>query len=391
MFLLGSGSRRRFERECDDDSGGFLRNFNLLADTDEESIPHNDTVADYLTKLPAEELAKLPARLLDQLIRSRVLESARLLDRYYPVAIDATGIGSFRRRHCPHCLTLTTKEGKTVYYHLVLEAKLVTPGGLALSIASEFLENRDPEATKQDCELAAFPRLARKLKEAFPRLPICLLLDGLYANQNVFTLCRLLGWEWIISFKDGVLPTPFDEFQRLALLAPENVRELDWDKRYQRLRWIPDLEHEGHRFTAFDCLTHAPEHGPQYFAWITSLPVTGENLAVLANQGGRCRWIIENQGFNIQKNHGYALEHVYCRHPNAMKNYYVLLQIAHLFHQLLLRGKLLQSFRRRLKTLGTFFSRLGESLRNVLIAAAAICAEAVGAMQIRLALHLDSS
>jgi hypothetical protein len=41
-----------------------------------------------------------------------------------------------------------------------------------------------------------------------------------------------------------------------------------------------------------------------------------------ADQGGRIRWKIENEGFNAQKNGGYELEHGYTKDPNAAKIFY---------------------------------------------------------------------
>jgi len=43
-------------------------------------------------------------------------------------------------------------------------------------------------------------------------------------------------------------------------------------------------------------------------AWVTSLPVTKHNVAEVA-ACGRARWKIENESFNVMKNHGYELEH----------------------------------------------------------------------------------
>src|ERR1700683_5235526 len=43
-------------------------------------------------------------------------------------------------------------------------------------------------------------------------------------------------------------------------------------------------------------------------AWVTSLPVTKQNVAEIV-ACGRTRWKIENEGFNVMKNHGYELEH----------------------------------------------------------------------------------
>lgn len=39
-------------------------------------------------------------------------------------------------------------------------------------------------------------------------------------------------------------------------------------------------------------------------AWVTSLPVTKQNVAEIV-ACGRTRWKIENEGFNVMKNHGY--------------------------------------------------------------------------------------
>jgi hypothetical protein len=55
---------------------------------------------------------------------------------------------------------------------------------------TEFIENTAPPANKQDGKLKAFYRLAARLKQRFPRLPICLLLDGLFAGGPTFQLCE---------------------------------------------------------------------------------------------------------------------------------------------------------------------------------------------------------
>jgi hypothetical protein len=267
---------------------------------------------------------------------------------------------------------------------MVLEAKLVTPDGFALSVGSEFIENTDPRASKQDCERAAVGRLMKKLKGSFGRLRICLLLDALHANRTLFAACEGFGWDWIITFKAGSLPTAFDEFHRLKPLAPENVLEHDEAGRYQRLSWINDLEHDRHRFSAFDCLTYNEKQEVQYFAWITSLPADRFRIPELANRGGRTRWKIENEGFNNQKNRGYELEHAYSHDANAGKNYYFLLQIAHIMVQLLLRGRLARAFGTAIRSLKNFFRRMSESLRHQLIPAAAPVAEAARGIQIRL-------
>ena len=64
----------------------------------------------------------------------------------------------------------------------ILCAKLILPNGLCIPILTEWVVNEE-EYEKQDCELKAFKRLAKRLKKYFPRLPICILVDGLYIYQ----------------------------------------------------------------------------------------------------------------------------------------------------------------------------------------------------------------
>ncbi|MCX7112456.1 MAG: hypothetical protein NTX45_20475 [Proteobacteria bacterium] len=62
-----------------------------------------------------------------------------------------------------------------------MEARLVTPNGFSVSIATEWIENPEGvEYDKQDCERKGFARLAATLQEVCPRLPMLILADGLY-------------------------------------------------------------------------------------------------------------------------------------------------------------------------------------------------------------------
>ncbi|MBN1888416.1 MAG: hypothetical protein JW850_10515 [Thermoflexales bacterium] len=148
--------------------------------------------------LDVPEVQDIVTGMTEGLIRSKVLYPYRLRERYFLVGIDGTGMLTFPERHCPHCLTRTSKD-RTLYYHPVLEAKLITSQGLVCSLMTEFIENPDEFPTKQDCELKAFYRLAERLKRRFPRLPICLLLDGLFAGGPTFSICDKYLWKYIIT------------------------------------------------------------------------------------------------------------------------------------------------------------------------------------------------
>ena len=367
LFLFRLEARRRLRFDLGSAAG--VGNLNLIAETSIEEVPHPDTLVYYLKGLCPEELSAVRTGMVRGLVRSRALEGDRLLGCYYTIAIDGTGHLSFDSLHCPHCLTQELSNGNTRYYHPVLEAKLVCENGLALSVATEFIQNTDG-SNKQDCELAAFYRLLPKLREEFPMLPICLLLDGVYLNQHAMRLARTLRLHWIITFKEGSLPTAYAEFHALHALTSGQTLEREQAPRRQHYRWLSGLRHEDQTFNAFECVeTNAQSHTTT-FLWATDLPVKRSNVVELSQRGGRCRWKIENQGFNTQKNQGYNLEHAYCRHPVAAKNLYLLLQIAHLLSQLIEKGNLLGAPVAKLYGSSRAFARrLLEAFRNTCIPA----------------------
>jgi hypothetical protein len=317
-----------------------------------KAVPHGDTLGKLAARLDPAEFQECVCALVERIIRQKVLYAHRLLGRWFVLAVDGTGMLTFARRHCPHCLT-AVHNGKTVYYHHVLEAKLVTANGFAFSIMTEFIENPGPDAAKQDCELKAFYRLAARLKDRFTRLPIALAMDGLYAGGQTFKIAADFGWKFMITLKDDDLPTVNAEFEALARLQTDNqtqLRRADINTT-QEYRWVNELayqdsENRVHQLDILE-LRQTIDRGPRgvfttKFKWVTNLNLKSQNVASIANQGGRIRWKIENEGFNVQKNGGFGLEHAYALKPNAAKNFYFLLQIAHILFQLLWRGNLLK-------------------------------------------------
>ena len=237
--------------------------------------------------------------------------------------------------------------------------------------------------------MKAFARLAARLKKDFPQLPFCLLLDGLYANGTVMSICEKNGWKYIITFKEGSLPAFWQEYQSLLKLCPQNRKTVDAgggeaDLRLGASNWSTSTTRNAAiRSTPSSAGSRRAES--HFFAWLTNFPVNQQNVAALGNRGGRCRWKIENEGFNIQKNSGFNLEHAYSTGDRQIKNFYVLLQIAHLILQLLERGSLLTRDAKQLfGSLKNLASRLLESVRNVLIGAEALDAALAAKIQIRL-------
>lgn len=366
------------KRECIENIQAMLKDYSF------EELPHYDTINDLLEDFAPEELKKLQHNMITRLIQMKCFNAYRLKKQWL-ISIDGTRLFTFDQRHCKHCLTKTHNKGKTneytQYFHYVLEAK-ITIGDMVFTIASEFIENEEEltklkdtdfdEKKKQDCELKAFYRMASVLKKEYPRLPICLLLDSLYANQNVFSICEANDWAYIIRFKEGSIPSVAKEFEAISNYDAPNTKTVKTNE-YDTItyRFVNDMNHENHRINVvqYNQTTENPEtkeKETQTFTFITSpeLRVTKKNQEEMV-MTGRQRWCIENHGFNEQKNHGYELTHTFSHNYTAMKNHYMLIQIAHMIRQLFEVGiEILKEHRKTLETIGNLIK---ESFRNSIL------------------------
>ena len=83
-------------------------------------------------------------------------------------------------------------------------------------------------------------------------------------------------------------------------------------------------------------------------------------MIVAEQQGGRCRWRIENECFNTLKNQRYHLEHNYGHgEKNLCFNFYLLTLIAFTFHQIFeLTDTLYQTCRLKFKSKREMWSTL---------------------------------
>ena len=202
LFLLRLGARRQVTlllRGNRSSAAKFQALFGVA------NVPHGDTLEATFQRLQVPEVQEVVTATVETLIRQKVLYPYRLCGRYFLVTIDGTGMLTLAERHCAQCLTMT-QHGHTTYYHPILEAKLVTHTGLVFSLLTEFIENPSQYPSKQDCERKACYRLADRLKQRFPRLPICLLLEGLFAGGPTFAICAQYNWQYLIVLQEADLP-----------------------------------------------------------------------------------------------------------------------------------------------------------------------------------------
>lgn len=399
MYLCRLGTRRGIQDKLRDNGPSQAK---FAAWFGVENVPHGDTLNYGFRQLEVAEVQELVCRSVETLIRKKVLYRYRLLGVYFLVAMDGTGVLTFRQRHCPNCLTRKLHNGEILYYHPVLEAKLVTSNGFAFSLMTEFIENTDLSADKQDCELKAFYRLAERLKKRFPQLPICLLLDGLFAGGPTFHRCEANGWKYLIVLREDDLLNLHRSFAVVIAQLPSQHKSVEFREVnarqqtefiQQEYRWAEDLlytdsQAHSHRLGLIECQENCIDTQGRsqttHYKWVANFSLTTHNVDHLANQGGRLRWKIENEGFNVQKNAGFNLEHPYSQDPVARKVFYLLLQLACIIFQLMQHGSLLaQAFPDRLRTASNLAFRLLEAWRNLSLSAEDILALSSGSFQIR--------
>jgi hypothetical protein len=356
-----------------------------------KNVPHGDTVEYLCMRMKPEELEALQVKMMRSLFRGRVLERYRLMGKYHTVAIDAIHIHSFDYAHCENCLVTKDAGGNKRWFHMKLQASLVTPTGLCLPMASEWIEN-ELEYNKQDCELRAFYRLAKKLRRLYPQLPICVLLDGLYAAQPAFEALKEARMEYIVVFKEGsmsyIYPWVMDvkrqcaqenvvhdveeieikdrqsrnHEQRLLRFNPQNKKRMVVKE--TTYTWMTGIEFSEDRslFNIMTCEEMVDGEKACDYEWLVSdgLNLNEDTVKPLAKTG-RCRWKIENEGINTQKNGGYHLEHLYSRDKVSMKIWCAIIDIAHLINQLIERGSLIVA--KAFGSIGNIAKRMFEHFR----------------------------
>lgn len=371
ISLFKAGSRNSFNNMVSENlfSRNYMEAFGL-------SLPHLDSVDLILREIPNEALEKLKLHLVKGLILKKVFYKYRIFGHHFNISVDGTGVMNISNKNIDHydnALFKKYNKGKIDeykrYFINVLEAKLVCSNGFSISLCTEWIENtgscRDTqpqphvkiktksapeedsgkEYDKQDCELKAFFRLAKKLKSSFPRLPICIVADGLYPNQSVINICNNNNWEWIFTLKQGNLPLLWDQInlnilnnrvkilQDVTLIPCSNSNQ-ERKTITKTFSWINDLEYKGIPCHWISMTEVSDGEIIHEFVYLTSFSASPKKVKEIT-QNGRLRFKIENEGFNSQKNLGYSMQHKFSETSQlATKNYYSCIQIGHMINQL---------------------------------------------------------
>jgi hypothetical protein len=265
---------------------------------------------------------------------------------YYSAMLDGSDYFHSTKVQCPGCLHRTDGNGQVHSHHTVVSATLVQAGShRVLPLDVEEVRNSDGQ-DKQDCELNAAKRLIPRLRQEHPQLPLIMGGDDLYCHEPFIAQLRELRLHHVLVCKPSShleLYAWVEDMERLGGCEQGQWHEGPACRRrfftYRIARSVPLTATRRVWGTLVEVWEH-DRRGQQLYhnAWFTDLEVTTDNVAAIGRIG-RSRWKIENEQFNVQKNHGYELEHNYGHgHQTLSMVFYLLHLLAFIAHMILERG-----------------------------------------------------
>jgi hypothetical protein len=311
-----------------------------------EEIPSDTQMREILDGVPTEPLRRVLPQTFEQM--RRVGWMSRFVtevggQKYYPTVLDGSEYFHSTQIHCPHCLSQRQANGETHYSHVVVGATVTRAGSHALvPLDAEEVRNGDGQE-KQDCELTAAKRLVKRLRAEHRQLTMCIVGDDLYGHEPLIAELQALRMSFVLVAK------PTSHLALFAQLAEREQRGAcvrgTWEEgvgrhhrvfAYRSVADVPLTQSGAVRVNFLEVWERRPDGTVGYHnSWVTDLIVTPETVVAIVGIG-RSRWKIENEQFNVQKNHGYELEHNYGHGQQTLSMVFSLLNLlAFLAHKLL--------------------------------------------------------
>jgi hypothetical protein len=297
------------------------------------------------------------------------LDGFRGIGKTRLISIDGSQYFSSGRIHCDHCRS-TVREDRELFSHQVLLAVVCGPDMKhVICLEPEFLRPQDGHE-KQDCEQQAFKRWIERHGDRFAPWSVTVLADDLHSHQPVCEILLAHKLHFLMTCKPESHEALYEE---VGLL--EKVKggisvhtERRWTGEYHErwtYRWVEEVPlragSDALKVQWCECTIVKEETGEPIYhnAWVTDHPVDENTIAEVV-ASGRCRWKVENEGFNVLKNLGYNFEHNFGHGSrNLSAVLLTLLLLAFLFHTVLDLGSLTyRGVRHALGVRRTFFNDL---------------------------------
>lgn len=367
IFLLRMSSGNGFDTKSHDDDDKYCRrNVAKFIDAPEDCVPVIKTIEKFLRNLEVDSINNLMIAFFKDLQKSKFFKQHPNImpGDFFLLAADCVHTHTYEHLHyidkygqngCDCCLKRIynrgTEKEKVKWQHQMLVFSFVFLGGLKIPIYRHCIrarqvvnmEDTSDDVHKQECELVALKAALPIIREAFPRMKIVLLLDGLYANRPVIRLASEQRCGYIIVRKDGCLTTVGSDCNGQAKLADHKSRTKvvrgrikGWtiEQKYEWFNAISletsttkkigtkeeiDTELSTNILRLFESRTNGGETKSYKCEWLFSQRLSAKNCQRAASHA-RLRWEEEDL-FNSLKNRGYNLKHDFSRNPYSCFNW----------------------------------------------------------------------
>lgn len=354
IFLFRMESGNKFDDKSHDEDEKYSKtNMAKFINAPEDRVPVIKTIEKFLMNLEENSVNELMIAFFKDLQQSKFFKQHPQImpGDFFLLAADCVHTHTYDHIHhldtsgnndCDCCLKRVYNKGteneKVRWQHNTLVFCFIFEGRLKIPIyrypihAKQVvnLESASDDAHKQECEVVALKAALPIIRQAFPKMKIVLLLDGLYANKPVIRLSEEHKCGYIIVRKEACLPL-------LAKECDENAKHSNHKKncvkRCRRIHkdwtieqvcaWFnnmylgDDVSTNVLRF----CERRTKNEEVQHYKceWLFSWRLSGKTCEAAVRQA-RSRWQIEDL-FNSCKNRGYNLKHDYSRNPRSCFNW----------------------------------------------------------------------
>jgi hypothetical protein len=359
------------------------RRCNLATIFGVHDVPSDTQMREILDRVDPEVLRALLPQVWEKVRRAgwgnrftTTLPGGQHQGTYYTVALDGSEYFHSTTIHCPHCLRQPAAKGQVHYSHLVVGATLVRAGShQVLPLDAEEVRNPTAESQPQDCELTAGKRLIARLRREHPQMALIVIGDDLYSHVPFVEQLQELRLHYVLVAKPASHPT----LMAAVTVAEEQgvSQQGQWaagsgtQRRtftYRIVRQVPLALESLVRVTYVEVWEHTGGGELRYHqSWITDLDIAAANVAVLVTIG-RTRWKIEDEQFNVQKNHGYELTHNYGHGQQTLSMvFYLLNLLAYVAHVIVELGDRLYQRCRARESRRELWAALRTMLHAVLV------------------------
>lgn len=360
IFLFRMASGNKYDDKIHDQEKYSLTNMSKFIDSPEDRAPVIKTIEKFLKNLDENSINNLMITFFKDLQRSKFFKQHPEImpGDFFLLAADCVHTHTYDHPHytdvngnnaCGCCLKRVYNKGteneKIRWIHNTLVLCFVFMGGLKIPIYRYpiharqviHLEDSSEDNHKQECELVALKISLPIIREAFPKMKIVLLLDGLYANRPVIRLLKTYRCEYIIVRKEASLRSLAKDCDGQAKLpnhrknCVKTVRLINLasviEQKYEWFNSVDIGEEPKEVLTTnilrfSEIITKDGEAKSYRGEWLFSWRLSAKTCESSARQA-RIRWE-EEDVFNTLKNRGFNLGHDYSRDPRSCFNWQAL-------------------------------------------------------------------